>query len=75
MAERCSTCKWYRPHDDNNKTIGYCFLKPPVIVTLPQVVPGIKSAMQPEVTIQPASVRPLVRESDVCAEWKVAVSH
>jgi hypothetical protein len=72
MASTCVTCRYYRGTDAASK-IGYCFCAPPVIVVLPQAVAMSKMQLrtQPQegYTVQPASVRPLVRETDTCKEW------
>ena len=72
MTTTCITCKFYRSAAIG-PNIGYCFCAPPVIVVLPQAVAMSKMQLrtQPQegYTVQPASVRPLVRETDTCKEW------
>jgi len=65
---KCNDCKFYREAD---KTRGYCYFDPPKIVTLPMAVKqvNIKSAESETVTVQPASVRPLVLINDFCAHF------
>ena len=73
----CKTCRFYKPVEQAGAQApyGYCFVKPPMILLMPQQTPVGKvdtrfvGKSQDNYTLQPASVRPLVRETDTCGEW------
>ena len=74
----CKDCRYYKPMEQGGAqaTYGYCFVKPPVILLMPQPAPVQKvdtrfaAKAQDNFSLQPASIRPLVREGDFCGEWK-----
>ena len=74
----CKTCRYYRAvaQGEQSAPFGYCFFKPPLVLLMPQASPVGKvdtrfaGKSQDNYTLQPASVRPLVREGDFCSEWK-----
>jgi hypothetical protein len=82
----CKECRFYKPHQAGEAvaTYGYCFLKPPGIVVMPQRVatPKVQSRFAPpanqeqeNVTLQPISVRPAVQEHEYCGDWKAGQTH
>ncbi len=71
----CSTCFFYRVEKTGEQELnyGYCMFRSPVVLLMPYAVPtaGRISKLnqaEPQATLQPASVRPLVRGGDFCAD-------